>query len=248
MRQAFYNVGVLRDDQGNFVGFSLGSDHCAEHEWGIRSIARHFGLDNEGIGVPARTVTRLPSTLSLVNGRGRRSIVYSPYDDSVEDAPRKYKLHKDMDIVSAWDEASFVITVSKKLYAEIDELWSAFHRKDAAIWIGGGNPFGGHGLVLAIVSKIPGDKAKAMYDCDSERKSLLEYMEQSGIKDKLYAAGRRFMVLKPSKIVNSETGEEEIKFWLNPEDQRSNKCGWFTLAELEEWANGEGPIPIKGNR
>ena len=251
MRQAFFSVGVIRDEQGGFVGFNLGSDHCAEHEWGIPELTRAFGLDTNKLGIPGKMVTELPEGLSLIKGRGSRSIIYTPYADSVVEVAKKYKLLRAIhqgkigqDIVTAWAEAEFLLKVSNKLYKEIDELWAAFQRKDVAIWIGGGNPFGGHGLVLAIASKVPADKAQYMYDCEHETWRLNEYMKQTGIEDKLKSAGCGFHALRPAAFKNKDTGAEEIRFFLNPMQQRDNNYGWFSLAELEAWARGEGPIPM----
>lgn len=32
------------------------------------------------------------------------------------------------------------------------------------------------------------------------------------------------------------------RFWLNPSQQHIYEAGWFTLEELKQWANDEGPV------
>lgn len=33
-----------------------------------------------------------------------------------------------------------------------------------------------------------------------------------------------------------------VEFWLNPRDPKHARRGWFTLAELREWADDKGPV------
>lgn len=37
MRRAYHSLKVYRNDKGELIGVGLGSDFCAEHEWGKRS-------------------------------------------------------------------------------------------------------------------------------------------------------------------------------------------------------------------
>lgn len=56
------NAKVMNID-GQFVGFDLGADYCAEHEWGIKGIRREFKLNDNLIGIDKRMVTEIPNTL-----------------------------------------------------------------------------------------------------------------------------------------------------------------------------------------
>lgn len=61
MRQAYFEQGIIREESGEFVGFSFGYDYCAEHEWGIKDIIRSFGIptsDRKIFGFPKRTITQ----------------------------------------------------------------------------------------------------------------------------------------------------------------------------------------------
>jgi hypothetical protein len=40
-----YKSELIKDEQGNLLGINLGSDYCAEHEWGIDGIKNHFGIN-----------------------------------------------------------------------------------------------------------------------------------------------------------------------------------------------------------
>ncbi len=58
------------EHEGVLVGVNLGADFCAEHEWGIKKIARSFGLptteqsDMDGVFGPKRlTVTEVPTNI-----------------------------------------------------------------------------------------------------------------------------------------------------------------------------------------
>jgi len=36
--------------------------------------------------------------------------------------------------------------------------------------------------------------------------------------------------------------DETTKFWLNPTSQDVYRAGWFTLAQLQQWLAGQGPV------
>ena len=53
---------VMKIDD-KLVGFNLGADFCAEHEWGIKGIVREFGVDGNKVGIDGRMVTVVPKSL-----------------------------------------------------------------------------------------------------------------------------------------------------------------------------------------
>ena len=60
MRKAYNNYSILMYEN-QFIGISLGYDHCAEHEWGIKGMKRKFGIPEptkKNMGVKARTITQ----------------------------------------------------------------------------------------------------------------------------------------------------------------------------------------------
>lgn len=60
MRKATSDYGVIVIDD-KFIGFSLGHDYCAEHEWGHKEMKRDFGIPELGsktLGVKSRSATK----------------------------------------------------------------------------------------------------------------------------------------------------------------------------------------------
>lgn len=62
MRKASADYSILLIDD-KFVGFSLGHDYCAEHEWGIKGIKEICGIPESSkktMGIISRTITKCP--------------------------------------------------------------------------------------------------------------------------------------------------------------------------------------------
>jgi hypothetical protein len=62
MRKASADYSIIVIDD-KFVGFSLGYDYCAEHEWGIKGIEESFGIpegSKKTMGIVGRTITKCP--------------------------------------------------------------------------------------------------------------------------------------------------------------------------------------------
>lgn len=62
MRRASNDYGIIVIDD-KFIGFALGYDYCAEHEWGIKGIRRLCGIpesSKENMGVKSRRITVCP--------------------------------------------------------------------------------------------------------------------------------------------------------------------------------------------
>lgn len=52
---------ITSDDNKEFLGFALGYDYCAEHEWGIKDIKRRFEIpegSKKNMGVKSRSITK----------------------------------------------------------------------------------------------------------------------------------------------------------------------------------------------
>lgn len=143
MRRAYQDYSILRDEDG-FIGFALGHDYCAEHEWGIKEMKRLFGIPESSekcMGIDARTITICPETLlfheKTVNKR-QYAILFTAYkyaglDKNIDDLiPRDLngyvndlKWHKEYsekhpnspkkdNMMSAWSESGFGIAVMGK--------------------------------------------------------------------------------------------------------------------------------------
>ena len=51
------NLTVYRNDIGELIGVGLGSDFCAEHEWGIKKLKNRFKIDDTKDGIEKRAIT-----------------------------------------------------------------------------------------------------------------------------------------------------------------------------------------------
>ena len=66
-----YDQQVWVGENNQFIGFGLGADFCAEHEWGIRGLKRCFGIAGTEppagkLGLTARMISTLPEADPLV--------------------------------------------------------------------------------------------------------------------------------------------------------------------------------------
>jgi len=66
MRTGSQDYGLFSDDDGKFIGVSLGHDYCAEHEWGHDDLKRNFGipeLSKKTLGIKSRSTTKCVDAL-----------------------------------------------------------------------------------------------------------------------------------------------------------------------------------------
>lgn len=68
MRRASHDVGWLTNEDGQVMGFSLGFDFCAEHEFGAQAIKAALGIPPRKVpvGVEDRTMTQVPPCMGFV--------------------------------------------------------------------------------------------------------------------------------------------------------------------------------------
>lgn len=267
MRRANDN-GLLKDGD-KLIGINLGADYCAEHEWGIKGLRQSFGMKDSGYGLEKRTATLVPQarnwkTMQNVLGvqlleTKKETILIVGVGDEVEakNVGQYLELGRyDDRLVTSWDEKSFGINAQKKEDRQaVIALYNAILRKDIAIWTGGGGVFQNAGLVIAIASAIPADKAKMLYDADVDKENVRKAGEETGIAKKLEKAGKKWFALSPSWLpenmvtVNGpRKSAYKVMFWLNPQEQNIHEAGWFTVEELEQWISNQGPCIRKTPR
>lgn len=121
----------------------------------------------------------------------------------------------------------------------IQDFVDAFEKKDIAVWVGASGPFQNGGLIIAIVSRLPQEFLEEAISADLDYIALKKAAISTGIYERLEKAGCKYFALSP-KWKDDE--RKEVKFWLNPMDQRNNNFGWYSVKDLEEWCNGTGPI------
>ena len=266
------NDSGLLFDGSTFVGVNLGADFTSEHECGIKDIRQAFGMpdpdDSSIVGLPRRTVTRSPDSV-FFDERGDEAwlvagvTVWGKTDEEKLARAREFymqdrgelMLHggyrgRDKDtLATAWDEKSFGIHVrGKENIAHLKTLRDALAKNDAAIWRGGGHVFQNAGLVVAIASRVPAEGAKKMKDADEDYIKLKKAAAKTGIADRLKKAGKRYYALSPrwADLISTRDGDvktaHKVMFWLNPMEQEIHNAGWFTVEQLDEWAQNKGPV------
>lgn len=260
-------------DEDKLVGVNLGWDYCSEHEWGIKGIRRGFGMpeapSKDCLGFSARSIHTCPNDLKLVEKGNKTYLVYNRWwssgDDDVasrcESMIIRDHYDKKKELLCAWSEDSFgVRTVGKEGREHLRKLYDAFRKTNVVIFLGGGggNPFANSGLTLCIYTMLPAEAVEAARESDKDQIRLDKAAEDTGVKARLLAIqsadkssrwSKRcsFFALSPRWVredIKKRT-KYKIMFWLNPRQQDRNNSGWFTVEELDQWIEGEGPIPKK---
>ena len=62
------------------------------------------------------------------------------------------------------------------------------------------------------------------------------------IKEILKKADKGYYALSPGWV---DDKKKEVRWWLNPRDQKNNNSGWYVFDDLMKWSEGEGPVPKK---
>lgn len=253
MRRGYLDVDFLMHED-KFAGVCLGWDHCAEHEWGIPSIQHHFGLTDDPavFGLERRKVCKTTDALVWGEVEGSKpteyALVFSPYGVRYTNVLTKgylneLRLWDDQEVAGAWDMDTFGVLVTPKHKDHLAALYGAFQRCDVAVYLGGkSTPFSNRGLCLVIASRLPAELTKEMHDVDEDYYHLEEAAKATGIEEYLKSKGKRWFALSPRW---ADEGKTSVKFWLNPMDQHIYEEGWFTVADLKEWAADRGPVMMK---
>lgn len=255
------------EDGETVIGFNLGADYCAEHEWGLSDLKSMFGCNDEKMGIEKRTITKIPKTmkfrisnkknqpdiLAIVGEHNWEGFADDPekkwgYWGELEDYRWKGKTDPPTDFTGAWSGRDFgVAAYSAKAKTALAKLVAAFDNRDVAFWIGGtgDNPFARGGLCLVTVSLLPDNYRQIMLESDVDAYNLKKAAEATGIKELLEKAGKRSFALSPkwAKDIRGKSNTKyEVVFWLNPMEQHIHNHGWFTVEQLELWAQNKGPV------
>ena len=241
-------------DNEKFIGFNLGADYCAEHEWGIKGIRNGFKIEPERLGIDGRSIRVSPDTILF------KKVKYDKITGYILLYCPKYqfeyvgKLDKDglgnlelyswdltsHDISTSWDDKSFAILVTEKYKTELEDLYNALKSCDAIIFVGSSKVFQNGGLNVFIKSRVPKSVADEWLAKDLDAVELNIRARATGIYERLKAAGKQYFALSP-RWKDEKRGE--VIFWLNPMKQDENNFGWFTVKDLDDWIAGKGKIP-----
>lgn len=248
MRKAYNSSMVVTG--GEVIAVNLGSDQCAEHEWGIKDLRKSFGCNDDpsAIGLERRKIGSAPAHLSWqsdgLNG-GMRGMwcPQRPWRND-EPYPPNFSDFRVGKLQAAWDEKSFAAFSSEKEeVAALQVVYEALQHGDGVLWLGGGGIFQNAGLCVGIASRLPADVVQLWERKDSEDIKLKSAMLATGIESKLKAAGLRYFALSPAF-----KSDGSLHFWLNPYEQQIHQYGWVTLRDLEDWILGKGKCMRGGKR
>ena len=247
---------LLEDNNGRFLGVSLGADYCAEHEWGIKGLQKEFGFDDpEKFGLARRKITRVSPLLRWAevktkvyrDGKNKQVTCVGLWVkgwDRGDDAPTGLEEFFGGSLWTGWSERDFgVFSYDAAEAAKLRELYDSMLELDVAIWLGGGGVFRNAGLSIAIASRLPTETTELWDKYDREHKKLKEDVAATGIEYRLKAAGLRWFALSPKRQKDGS-----IMFWLNPEQQHKYESCWATMQDLEDWIAGKGKVIKPENR
>jgi hypothetical protein len=284
---------IHKNKDGRFIGVGLGSDFCAEHEWGTEEIQRKFGIpackqerggwgkivalvaDTMPLGADKYTVSQGEvytfektaevtdyGTRKVEKGRIVRDAKYklklyglTSYDPSqqekwgtpkakvLESITREAHIYFREDplkrVFAAWDSKDFLFMIESE--EDRDALVKAFQEKDIVMFLGGVGGFSNGTYNIFIKSRLPAEVITQMREDDLDHRAMMKAFKATGIEERLRDAKCTYFALSPRWKGDSKT---ELQFWLNPQEQHRNNCGWFTIADLEDWMKGTGKIPM----
>lgn len=209
------------------------------------------------VGIDARTIQTIPDhTLRLEkfveNDENYYVLIcYRPWGmkiDITEHSLKAFELYPypGTNITAAWDESSFGLLVSEVYKGELEDLHQAILNKNVVI-SANDEKFEGGGLNLIIKSSIDEKTSIEMFDRDMEEIKIKKISEEIGLKEKLRKANKKFLALSPRLAKDFDNISEtkyELVYWLNPYEQHIHNYGWFTVEELLQWIDDEGPVII----
>lgn len=262
MRRASNNKSFIIENEV-FYGVSLGWDFCAEHEWGIKGMRRHFGIDTNKVGFEGRKITK--GNVLFKKGKDLCVLTSQEPYGLKENYTAKDLLGYDIkamyqDFETAWDENDFCIaTKNKEEFKYLEELNEAFKNKNIIItFLKSELPaFSNSALSILIADKLPEEAKQEMYNVDKKSIDLVEYEKKIGVtslKQKTrgngYKGDKYFLACSPRWIdyENPENREKrkkeygtkyDIIFWVNYSDDDDN-FGWYNAEDIIKWLSTPG--------
>ncbi len=261
MRQAYSNIDWIKSGE-EIVGINLGFDFCSEHEWGIKelqSLLEIQKLNRNNAGYESRKINSNKNIFiwekAFTSNKKKKKWyfvlclnLYREIDSYKEDFLNKLKSYthysQDKDIYSEWCENGFFFATTNKEGYETIKM--AIENMTLCVGIGiSSNPFSNGGLVLIDMANLDEESKKDLRNQDIKSLDLAKCSDDilSFLQPKLDAAGKTYSSLSPQwKDNKNKTTRYDIIYWLNPRNQQEYNYGWFTVEDLELWANSEGPI------
>jgi len=258
MRRGENKTGILTTKKGALVAVALGWDFVTEHEIGIAPLRREFHLFEVNmqsiVGLERYQIQTVPNNLVFIDNDEYTSLGLFRVSTDPRSMPhRELRLRPPWrqdepaeTFVGAWSDQSFgMLSTDKKERRYLRELHEAFLAKDIAIFKGSGFGYDNCGLVVAKVSRVPREHRQLMEASHTESLKLSQLVEaienETHLTQKLKAAGKGWFALSPQFEPEAKS-KYQVRYWLNPSDQKNHKHGWFTVEELFQWIENKGPV------
>lgn len=258
MRKAYSDFGIIMDNDTP-IGISLGYDHCAEHEWGIKRISQSLGilgLDENRIGLKSRINTRFKPTNFFYGTKGdytglimKDSYIFEKNEKSVHKIdwtklPSDLKNYTDIDIdadeplITAWNESSFGIIIKGPKGKILSELLDGFKSKEIIISFLNftQNPFANASLTLISKSKLiefSPESVQLMKDSDNHELARRKIVSKLDLENKMRKAGKYYNDDYDNIMAVSVKLDKDNnpKVWINA----SNYYGWYTVENIQKF-------------
>lgn len=271
MRAGTNKKDWICDENGAFIGLSLGFDFCYEHECGVDKLHRVLGLPKKEfpIGTVDRKISVSPDSLLFVE-----------YEDKPKDKRRKkgvpaaslilanrhyyremtheeelksfdLKFHSDVhdkwhrpeldNLMCSWSEDEFGINVRG---AENVRRLREMYEAFQRLDIALAHP-SSQGFLRTGLSLVIASRVSAEVEETVKAQDLAHQRLQLAAK----ATGVYEMLEKAglrwfalSPSWDHYGEEDAVIFFLNPNQQDKYDSGWFTVEDLRAWAEGKGPV------
>lgn len=255
------------DDSKQVFGICLGSDHVAEHEWGIKGIrsvfpettpaqkgpeARkqiHFDPD-QWVFLVSRDKTK--AILVFESGYYKRPTTFKEASTKWLDLREPYKGSKNP-FGAAWAGDCFgIFAVTREDVQHLQALYEAAQACQLCVWLTASQPFKNGGLCVADLRKFPEQARQMMVEADTHKEefdNLVAHVEEvTNISARLKAAGLSWYALSPSTTILDKTETTyPLIYFLNPAKykgltQKDLAFGWFTIEQFEQFLAGDETV------
>ncbi|WP_162577708.1 hypothetical protein [Variovorax sp. PBL-H6] len=180
---------------------------------------------------------------ALPPGRPRTQameLVRETHTEFWPDHPQKLGAKARDDLMTAWNRNGFAIHVrGAENIARLRELHEAIQRKDVVLAMPWSHSFLRGGLSFAILGALTADDKAAAATRYADAKALSLAAEATGIEVRLKAAGMRVDSIRADWADERKQG---VVFFMSPHYSHKARYGWYTVADLDAWIAGTGPV------
>ncbi len=196
-------VEVVKTENGQrgkakLWAINLGSDYCAEHEWGIKKLKDLFGISDviSVYGMKRRKVSRVPKNFCWIGNDKQGGFVVShwfartPESFFTEECARGELMGTGLR--TAWSESDFAAVSDNPADIEkLQEIFEAFQKKNIIICYSKVMfpAFENPGLCFVIANRVPKELLKEWEQADKDAHQLQKDFDKTGIERLLREKG-----------------------------------------------------------